>query len=90
MNNNMSEPKIKKKGNKFVYFNENGDSMGSINIDTEKFIGATFCMMQLHEHLDKHKQTPEYKEREKKRLEKSIQEATEKFHENLKWLESLQ
>lgn len=86
----MSQPKIKKQGNRFVYYNEKGQSMGSININTGKFIGATICSMQLYEHLEEYKKTPKFKEKEKERLEKSIQESTEKFHDDLKKLESLQ
>ncbi len=90
MNNNMSQPKIKKQGNKFVYFNDKGDSMGSINITTGKFVGATVCSLELYNHLEEYKKTPKYIEIEKQRLGKSIEESQEKFHRDLSKLEDLE
>lgn len=59
--------KILKKGNYFrayatIMNEENtrfsvGDEMGSISIITGKFVGATCCMVQLHEHLDLYNKT---------------------------------
>jgi len=56
--------KILKKGNYFKAYcteeNEGntrfkiGDYMGSISIKTENFIGATVCLIELTEHLDKY------------------------------------
>ena len=83
-------PKIKKKKNSFVYFDENGDRMGSINIQTGKFIGATLCMMQLYEFLQSYKTTKEYIQYERERLEKSINKSTEQFHNDLAKLEQLE
>jgi len=85
----MSEPKIKRKGNSFEYYNEKGLCIGTISIKTKKFIGVTSCMLELHKHLEEYKKTPEYKEDEKKRLEKSLKESTDKFHRDLEKLESL-
>ena len=82
-------PKILKKGNTFVYIDEKG-SRGSINISTGKFVGGTMCMMQLNEHLEKYKQTPEYLEKEKSKLEKSIQNSTDQFHKDLDKLEEVE
>jgi hypothetical protein len=57
--------KILKKGNYFKAYctepNEGGtrfsvgDHMGSISIKTEDFVGATVCLSELCERLDKHK-----------------------------------
>jgi hypothetical protein len=84
------EPKIKKQKNKFVYFNAEGINMGSMDITTGKFVGATLCMMALYDHIEKYKQTPEYLEQEKSRLEKSIQNSTERFHKDLSQLEDIE
>jgi len=62
--------KILKKGQRFVaYRDENdinnsmlderimiGDSIGSISIDTEKFVGNTACLMVLDKHLSEYKE----------------------------------
>lgn len=48
----MEVAKILKKGNAFVAYNENGDSMGRINIKTEKFVGNTQASIPLYEHLE--------------------------------------
>ena len=59
--------KILKKGNYFkayatvekeggTQFNV-GDSMGSISIKTGKFTGATASLVELYNHLEKHKET---------------------------------
>jgi hypothetical protein len=84
------EPKIKKQKNKFVYFNAEGTNMGSMDIATGKFVGATLCMMALYDHLEKYKETPEYLEQEKARLEKSIQGSTNNFHKDLTKLEDVE
>lgn len=81
--------KIVKRKNSFVYFNEEGTNMGSINIATGKFVGATLCMMKLYEHLEAYKQTPEFLLKEKDRLKKSIQSSTEQFHKDLNQLEQI-
>ena len=83
-------PKILKRKNTFIYIDEDGNHMGSMNIATGKFIGATLCMMALYDHIEKHKQTPEYLEQEKSRLEKSIQNSTERFHKDLLQLEDIE
>ena len=44
--------KILKKGNRFVAYNNNNESLGSINIETEKFVGNTVCMVALINKLD--------------------------------------
>ncbi len=38
-----------------------GDSLGKINIDTEKFVGNTFAMLPLIEHLKNNPPTPKRK-----------------------------
>jgi hypothetical protein len=64
--------------------------MGSINIFTGKFIGATLCMIVLHDHLRAYQKTSEYLSHKKTRLEKSIQGSTEKFHKDLNQLEEVE
>ena len=39
---------IKKKGNMLVAYNEQGVSVGQISLKTGKFVGATSCMIDLH------------------------------------------
>jgi len=47
----MEVKKILKKGDSFVAYNENGDSMGRISIKTKKFVGNTDALIPLNEHL---------------------------------------
>jgi len=64
--------KIKKVGNTFVFINDDGIKMGSINIETEKFVGATLCYTQLSGHLQIYRNTNlDYI---KKQLKSSVQE----------------
>lgn len=49
--------KIKKVGNTFVFINDDGIKMGTMNIETEKFVGATLCQMDLYFHITNYKKT---------------------------------
>ena len=52
----MEVTKIKKRGNSLVAFNENGDSMATLSIKTEKFCGNTDALIPLTKALETYKQ----------------------------------
>ena len=82
--------KINKVGNTFVFINDDGVKMGTINIETEKFVGATLCHMALYEHTQNFKKTNlEYVTSKFLKIEKELNSYREAYFSCLAEFEEL-
>jgi len=83
--------KINKVGNTFVFINDDGIKMGTINIETEKFVGATICHMVLYEHTQNFKKTNlEFINEQLKKKEKFLNHSRDTYFVCLKEFEELE
>jgi len=68
--------KIKKVKDTFVFINDDGIKMGTMNIKTEKFVGATLCHLALYEHIQNYKITNlEYVKEEIRKTKEALDQA---------------